>query len=69
MIADIAPAQQVDWVGKLPELIAWGIFSPFIEVTSGLSGIIGLIILFAGIRFAWRVTAARRLVVAGPYYI
>jgi hypothetical protein len=69
MIADIAPAQEVDWVGKLPQLIIWGIFSPFIEVTSGLFGIIGLIILFAGIRFAWRVTAAKRFVVAGPYYL
>ena len=69
MIAELAPAQEVDWVSKLPELAMWGIFSPFIELTSGLSGIIGLIILGAGIRFAWRITAARRLVVAGPYYI
>ena len=68
-IAELAPAQEVDWVSKLPELAMWGIFSPFIELTSGLSGIIGLIILGAGIRFAWRITAARRLVVAGPYYL
>ncbi|MGA2651294.1 MAG: hypothetical protein ABSF28_12255 [Terracidiphilus sp.] len=69
MIVEIAPAQDVDWLGKLPQLVFWGIFSPFIEVTGGLSGVIGLIILFAGIRFAWRVTAAKRLVVAGPYYL
>jgi hypothetical protein len=69
MIADFAPAQRVDWVAKLPELVLWGIFSPFIELTGGLSGIIGLIILGAGIRFAWKMTAARRLEVAGPYYL
>ena len=69
MIANIAPAQEVDWVGQLPGLVLSGIFSPFIELASGLFGIIGLVILFAGIRFAWNVTAAKRLVVAGPYYI
>jgi len=69
MITEIAPAQEVDWVSKLPELALWGIFSPFIELRGGLFGIIGLVILGAGIRFAWRITAARRLVVAGPYYI
>jgi len=69
MIAEVAPARQVDWVGKIPELVLFGIFSPIIELTSGLSGIIGLIILGAGIRFAWRMTAARRLLVDGPYYL
>lgn len=69
MIADLAPAQEVDWVGKLPQLLVWGIFSPFIEVTAGITGLIGLVILFAGIRFAWRTTAAKPLVVSGPYYL
>lgn len=68
-IVEIAPAQEVDWVGKLPELVIWGIFSPFIEVTGGISGLIGLVILFAGMRFAWKVTAAKPLAVAGPYYL
>jgi len=69
MIAEIAPARDVDWASKIPQLVLLGIFSPFIEITSGLFGIIGLVILFAGLRFAWRMTAAKRLVVAGPYYI
>jgi hypothetical protein len=69
MIAEIAPARDVDWVSKIPQLLLFGIFSPFIEITSGLFGIIGLVILFAGIRFAWRFTAAKRLVVTGPYYL
>jgi hypothetical protein len=69
MIAEIAPARGIDWVGKLPVLLIWGIASPLIEISSGLSGLIGLVILGIGMRFAWNMTAAKRLVVAGPYYI
>jgi hypothetical protein len=69
MIAEIAPARGIDWVGKLPVLLIWGIASPLIEISSGFSGLFGLVILGIGMRFAWNITAAKRLVVAGPYYI
>jgi hypothetical protein len=47
----------IDWAGMAPKLILWGIASPFLELGDGFFGIIGLVILFVGIRFAWRITA------------
>jgi hypothetical protein len=55
-------ASEIDWAGMAPKLILWGIASPFLELQSGVFGIIGLIILFVGLRIAWRVTAAKRRV-------
>jgi hypothetical protein len=43
-----------------PNLVLWGIASPFLELQYGVFGIIGLVILFVGLRIAWRVTAAKR---------
>ena len=43
-------------------LATYGIASPFLELRQSLGGgLIGLFILFIGIRFAWRMTADRRL--------
>jgi uncharacterized membrane protein YsdA (DUF1294 family) len=69
MIADVSPARDVDWMSRIPELILYGIASPFLEVFTGLFGIIGLVILGVGMRYAWRITAARKLVVTGPHYL
>jgi uncharacterized protein (DUF983 family) len=44
-----------------------GIASPLLELQDPLHGIIGLVILFVGIRFAWRFTAGRNLRVSGPH--
>ena len=44
-----------------------GIASPLLELRDPAHGIIGLIILFVGIRFAWRFTAGRTVSVSGPY--
>ncbi|HWX54544.1 MAG TPA: hypothetical protein VN176_08115 [Verrucomicrobiae bacterium] len=44
-----------------------GLASPFLELQSGFSGVIGLVILFVGIRIAWRMTAGTRLSVSGPF--
>jgi hypothetical protein len=54
----------IDWAGMVPKLVLWGIASPFLELQYGLFGIIGLVILFVGLRIAWRVTAAKRQVAA-----
>lgn len=68
-IAYLAPSSgSVDWVSELPELLMLGIFSPFLALTRGLGGLIGLVILGVGIRVAWRMTKARRLAVTGPHY-
>lgn len=49
------------------ELAIAGIASPILDLRDPVHGIIGLIILFVGIRFAWRFTAAPALNVSGPY--
>ena len=47
-----------------------GLASPFLELTEGASGLIGLVILFVGIRFAWKMTAGRGNVkVEGPFQL
>ena len=49
-------------------LIALGLASPFLEFTSNPMGaLIGLVILFVGMRFAWRFTAARGPEIFGPF--
>ena len=44
-----------------------GIASPILELRDPVHGLIGLIILFVGIRFAWRFTAAATVNVSGPH--
>jgi uncharacterized protein (DUF983 family) len=44
-----------------------GIASPFLELQDPAHGIIGLIILFVGMQFAWRFTAGKTVSVSGPY--
>ena len=48
-------------------IVGYGLASPFMELADPVHGIIGLVILAVGIRIAWRMTGARRLVVDGPY--
>jgi hypothetical protein len=70
---DSQPAQRAErppiglgtWLGKVALL---GLASPFIQLSgSPLWGAIGLLILFWGIRIAWRITAGRRLEIYGPF--
>jgi hypothetical protein len=44
-----------------------GIASPLLDLRDPMHGIIGLVILFVGIRFAWRFTAGRTISVSGPH--
>jgi hypothetical protein len=43
-----------------------GLASPFLDLADPAHGIIGLIILFVGIRIAWQLTAGRSVKVLGP---
>jgi hypothetical protein len=45
-----------------------GLMSPFLGLAQPLSGLIGLIILFVGIRIAWTMTAGNGVEVTGPYH-
>jgi uncharacterized protein (DUF983 family) len=59
-----APANVARAIGMLALL---GIASPFLDLRDPVHGIIGLIILFVGLRFAWRFTAGRTINVSGPH--
>lgn len=43
-----------------------GLASPFLDLANPAHGVIGLIILFVGIRIAWRLTAGRSIAIIGP---
>jgi hypothetical protein len=48
-------------------LLMIGLASPFLELSSGVSGIIGLVILFVGLNIAWKTTKGTELVILGPF--
>ncbi len=48
-------------------LLFAGLASPFLELAEGVSGLIGLVIIFVGIRIAWKMTGAPRLDILGPF--
>jgi predicted lipid-binding transport protein (Tim44 family) len=56
-------------VSDLVGLLMLGLASPFLELQDPVHGLIGLVILFVGLRIAWQSTAARRLEVDGPYSV
>lgn len=47
-------------------LVGLGLASPFLDLADPAHGVIGLVILFVGIRIAWRLTASRTLSIVGP---
>jgi len=48
-------------------LLLEGLASPFLELGNEPSGIIGLVILFVGMRIAWQLTAGVKLEIDGPF--
>lgn len=51
-------------------LIGLGLASPFLELTGGVGGIIGMFILFIGLRIAWQMAVGTpRATVDGPYTV
>ena len=48
-------------------LLFAGLVSPFLELQDPFHGVIGLIILFVGIRIAWQLTAEKKLDILGPF--
>jgi hypothetical protein len=55
-------------IGRLIAVLAWvGIASPILDLQDPVHGLIGLIILFVGIRFAWTFTAGRSVKISGPF--
>jgi len=58
---------KMNLLAALGVLALLGLASPFLELQNPLSGALGLIILFVGIQFAWRQTAAPKLDIVGPF--
>lgn len=58
--ADYGTSSHVEWGKIAGKLIAWGIASPLLELRSGVSGVIGLVILLVGLRIAFRMTAEKK---------
>ncbi|HXY23797.1 MAG TPA: hypothetical protein VEI73_04055 [Candidatus Acidoferrum sp.] len=46
-----------------------GLASPFLELQNPFHGIIGLVILFVGIRIAWQLTAGPKIDILGPFVV
>jgi hypothetical protein len=64
--AATAPSPKMDPMRALGVLTLVGLASPFLELSDPMHGVIGLVILFVGIRIAWRMTAARPVNIVGP---
>lgn len=48
-------------------LVLLGLASPFLELQDPFHGVIGLVILFVGIRIAWQLTAGPKVDILGPF--
>jgi hypothetical protein len=58
---------KINFFSALGMLALIGLASPFLELQNSLSGIIGLVILFVGMRFAWQQTGAPKIDIVGPF--
>jgi hypothetical protein len=54
--------RDIDWGRQIGPLVVDGLLSPFLNLRFGLFGIIGLVILFVGIRIAVRLTKEKSVV-------
>src|ERR1017187_815989 len=62
--------RQTSFGGAVAQLLLVGIASPFLELWErgpNIGWMIGIVILVVGIRIAWRITAAKPMVVYGPF--
>jgi hypothetical protein len=66
--AQPAARPRPNFVAAVGTLLLLGLASPFLEFTSNAFGaLIGLVILFVGMQFAWKMTGAKPLEVLGPF--
>jgi len=64
----VQPAKQKIGIGAaVGALLFAGLASPFLELQGGFSGVIGLVIIFVGMRIAWKMAGAPRLEILGPF--
>jgi hypothetical protein len=66
--AEQPPRPQPNFVSAIGTLVVLGLVSPFLEFSSNpLGAMIGLVILFVGMQFAWKMTGAKPLQIFGPF--
>jgi hypothetical protein len=65
--ADPAPKPEMHLGAVLVGLALLGLASPFLELQDPFHGLIGLVILFVGIRIAWQLTAGPKVDILGPF--
>jgi len=58
---------KMNFLTAIGALVLLGLASPFLELQDPFHGVIGLIILFVGIQFAWKQTAAPKIDIVGPF--
>lgn len=57
-----------NFLSAMGPLLLLGLASPFLEFSGNpLGAIIGLVILFVGMQFAWKMTAAKPMEIFGPF--
>jgi hypothetical protein len=68
-VAAFSSIGDMNWNNEMVPLALWGIASPILYLQYPIFGFVGLVLLLAGMRIAWRITAARRLLVDGPHVV
>jgi hypothetical protein len=66
-VAAFSAAGDMNWGAELFPLTLWGLISPILYLQYPIFGFVGLVLLLVGMRIAWRMTAARRMIVDGPH--
>jgi hypothetical protein len=61
------PMSLAGLIVALGYLTVYGLASPILNLAEPLQGLIGLVILFFGLRIAWKLTAGTNVPVMGPY--
>jgi len=65
-VAQVQSAAKPGAVKVIVALTMLGLASPFLNFADPVHGLIGLVILFVGIRIAWRLTGGKRADIVGP---
>jgi predicted lipid-binding transport protein (Tim44 family) len=62
-----AKKPKINFFAAVGLLALIGLASPFLELQNPLNGVLGLVILFVGMRFAWQQTGAPKIDIVGPF--
>ena len=66
-LEETQPRAKPNLVSAFGMMALLGLASPFLELQNPVNGILGLVILFVGIRIAWQLTAGPKLEILGPF--